>query len=136
MCQLLMNNEFRKITIIALSQVDVSKKYKKNTSACQLLYTGAFVRCSALVCFYDLWALYKYQNQLKMLVCLCNIAYWCVYVRLCIDAFVRRMGTAQIPISIININAFFWYCAPVRFNMTTYQCVDTTYGHLTNPNTN
>ena len=43
MCRILMNNEFKKITIIALSHVDVSKKYKMNTGACQLLYTGAFL---------------------------------------------------------------------------------------------
>ena len=43
MCRLLMNNEFLKITIIALSQVDAYKKYKMNTGECQLLYTGAFV---------------------------------------------------------------------------------------------
>ena len=29
-----MNNEFKTITIIALSQVDVSKKYKMKTGAC------------------------------------------------------------------------------------------------------
>ena len=43
MCQILMNNEFEKVTIIALSHVDVSKKYKMNIDACQLLCTGAFI---------------------------------------------------------------------------------------------
>ena len=76
MCRLLMNNEFRKITIIALSQVDVSKKYKMNTGACQLLYTGAFL---------------------------------------------RPMGTAQIPIPMINLSVFVRYCAPVLLCETTHQ---------------
>ena len=50
MCRLLMNNEFKTITIIALSQVDVSKKYEMKTGACIL----------TLVHFYDLWAPHKY----------------------------------------------------------------------------
>ena len=64
MCRLLMNNEFKTITIIALSQVDVSKKYKMKTDACQLLYSDAFVFLSTPVRFYDLWAPHKSQEQL------------------------------------------------------------------------
>ena len=75
MCRPLMNNEFRKITLIALSQVNVSKKYKMNIGACQLLYTGVFVVSSAPMHFYDLWAPHKYQNQLKILVRLCDTAH-------------------------------------------------------------
>ena len=72
MCRFFMNNEFLKITIIALSQVDVSKKYKIKISVFQLLYIGAYMLWSAPVRFYDLWAPNKYQNQLKISVCLCG----------------------------------------------------------------
>ena len=123
-----MNNEFRKITIIALSQDYVFKKYKMNT--------GAFVCCNAPVHFYDLWAPHKYQNQLKISVRSCDTAHQCVYVRLRTSAFVRRMGTAQIPIPIINISVFVWYGAPMRFYKSMYRCIETTYWHRTNPKTN
>ena len=63
MCRLLMNNEFKKIKIIALSQVDVSKKYKMNTGACQLLYLGVFVWYRAPVGLYDLYTLHKTNNN-------------------------------------------------------------------------
>ena len=68
MCRILMNNEFLKITLIELSQVDVSKKYKMNTGACQLLYTGAFVWYNSPMRFYDLWALQKYHYELEQSV--------------------------------------------------------------------
>ena len=54
MCRLLMNNEFKTITIIALPEVDVSKKYK--------MKTGALVLLSAPVHFYYLSRPHKYQN--------------------------------------------------------------------------
>ena len=101
------NNEFKTITIIALSQVDVSKKYKMKTGVCQSLYIGVFVFSSAPVHFYDLWAPHKYQNQLKISVCLCDTAHRCIYVRLHTGEFVQRMGIVQIPIPIKNIGAFF-----------------------------
>ena len=69
MCQILMNNEFKTITIIEMSQVDVSKK--------------------------------KNENQ-----CVSVNVNRCVYVSIRIDAVVRSMGTAKIPIPVINISAF------------------------------
>ena len=54
MCRLLMNNEFKTNIIIALPQVDVSKKYK--------MKTGVLVLLSALVHLYYLSGPHKYQN--------------------------------------------------------------------------
>ena len=93
MCLIFMNNEFKTITIIALSHVDVSKKYKMKADACNLLYTGAFVFLRTSMQFYDLWASHKYQNQLKISRRLCGTAHRCVYVSICTGAIVRPMGT-------------------------------------------
>ena len=107
-----------------------------NTDVCQLLYTGAYVCCSSPIRFYDLWAPHKYQNQLKISLRLCGTVHRYVYVGLCTGAFVRPMGTAQISIPIIHFGMFVRYCAPVHFYKSTYWCVETTYGHHTNPKTN
>ena len=87
MCQILMNNEFRKITIIALSQVDVSKKYKMNTSACQLLYTGPF-HDKAHQCVSTTYGHRKNTNT--------NYNSWCVCVILCIGAFMCDYSSVRL----------------------------------------
>ena len=124
-----MNNEFLKITIITLSQVDVSKKIQNehrcvsvtvHRCICMLQHTGAFVCHNASVCFYDLWARQKYQNQLKISVCLCDTTHQCFYVRLRTSAFVRRMGNTQIPIPIINLSAFVCNFSPMHLCETTH----------------
>ena len=89
-----MNNEFKTITIIALPQVDVSKKYK--------MKTGVLVLLSAPVCLYYLSGLHKYQNQLKISRRLCGTALWCVYVSIHTGVVSPPMSTTRIPIPIIN----------------------------------
>ena len=97
MCQLLMNNEFKTITIILVPQVDVSKKYK--------MKTGALVLLSALVHFYYLSGPHKYQNQLKISRCLCGTVLWCAYVSIRTGVILLPMSTARILIPIINCGA-------------------------------
>ena len=91
-----MNNEFKKITIIGLSEVDVSKKNKMKTGAFMCLY--APVR---------LWFYGHHTNTNS------SYKYRCICVIMRTGAFVDAMCTARIPIPIINLGSFLWYRAPV-----------------------
>ena len=63
-----------------------------------------------------------------------------IYRWICIKkragAFIRPMGTEQVPKPIKNIGAFVRYDAPVCLCVYTHWCRCTTYGHCTNTDTN
>ena len=68
-----------------------------NTGACQLLYTGAFLRPMGTA---------QIPKPIKNLGAFVR---YCASVRLCgtsTGAFVKPMGTTQIPIPIINLGVF------------------------------
>ena len=81
-----MNNEFQTITIIALPQIDVSKKYK--------MKTGARVLLSTPVHLYYLSGPHKSQNQLKISRHLCGMALRCIYVSIITGDVLPPMSTA------------------------------------------
>ena len=116
-------------------RTNTSTNYKSRC-VCAILHTDVFTWDYSLVRLYDLWAPQKYQYELEQSVHLCDTMHQCVYVRLLTSAFIRPMGTTQIPIQIRKISAFVWCCALMRFYNTTNRCIDMTYGHRTKPNTN
>ena len=107
MCQLLMNNELKKITIIALSHVNISKKIQnENRCDCIIKHTDvfllpirtaqipkpvknieAFVRYDAPVhlCIYMHRCCFTaYEHRTNTYI---NYKLWCVCVILCTRAF-------------------------------------------------